>query len=880
MRMVYGNTAKPANLAAALLLRTSHYVFYYHMGKKILRLAGPVFGIALFIVAISILHHELKAYRYHDIINECNRISHTALFLAFLFTLLNFLVLGAYEILGFRYIKNNLAWHKVLLTSFIAFSFSNNVGFYSISGSAVRFRLYSQFGLSTLDITRLIAFASGITFWLGLCSICALVFIVQPVALPAALHLPFSSTRAIGFIFLVPVAAFLIMTIVRKKPIGFRSFEFDMPAPGLTIGLIFLACLDWFFFSAVLYQLLPTGSVAFPVFISVFLTAMVIGLASHVPGGLGIFESMFILFLPQVPVATSIGALLVFRGIYYLLPLGISAVLLGGREVLLRKKQFGAVAHAIGQVGSSVVPQIFSLMVFFGGIVLLASGATPAVHHRLRWLMDIMPLPVLEVSHFIASIFGLMLLLLAWGIYQRRNSAWHITLYLLFGGAVFSLLKGLDYEEAIILLTMFFILLPTGRHFYRKTSFINDRFSPGWIIAIGIVIASSIWLGFFAYKHVAYSHELWWQFSFTGHAARFLRASVGIVVAFFLFGTFKLLAPLRVKPAFSTSGDVEKIRNILPTVSHSVAQLALLGDKSFLLSEKADAFIMYSVSGRSWIAMGDPVGNPASFVPLIWQFREECDRHGGWPVFYEVTSTNLPMYLDIGLTLLKMGEDARVNLKSFSMDGGAKKHLRYSVKKIEQEGFVFKVVPKDSVPGVLPGLKAVSDDWLAEKKTREKRFSLGFFNEPYLKENPVAVVEKQGEIVAFANLWLTGTKDDVSIDLMRYSKKAPNGVMEYLFTNIILWGKTEGFGWFDLGMAPFSGLDVKKFGKLWNRVGSFLYDHGETIYNFQGLRQFKEKFDPVWVPKYLAVPGGFSLPLILRDVSALISGGLKGVITK
>lgn len=856
------------------------FIFMCAMGKRIIQFAGPVFGVLLFIIAIAVLHHELKAYHYHEIINECNRIPRSAFILAFAFAVLNFLVLGAYEILGFKYIKNSLAWPKILLTSFVAFSFSNNVGFYSISGSAVRFRLYSQFGLSTVDIAKLIAFASGITFWLGLCSICSLVFITQPVTLPPVLHLPFASTRGIGFLFLVPVVAFLIMTAVRKKPVGFRSFEFDMPAPSLTLGLIFFSCLDWIFFGMVLYQLLPAHTVPFELFISVFLTAQVIGLASHVPGGLGIFESMFILFLPQVPVTASVGALLVFRGIYYLLPLGVSAVVLGSRELLLRKRQVGAVARAISQVGSGVLPQIFGIMIFIGGIVLLASGATPAEHQRLRLLMDFMPLPVLEISHFMASILGMLLLLLAWGIYQRRNSAWHFTLYFLAGGALFSLLKGIDYEEAIILTIMFFILLPAGKHFYRKTSFVNDRFSFGWIVAVAIVIASSIWLGFFAYKHVAYSRELWWQFSFTGHASRFLRASVGIVVAFFIFGTVRLLAPLRVKPEFSTSEDVDKIRNILSTVATSTAQLALLGDKSFLLGEKADAFIMYGVSGRSWISMGDPVGNAASFGQLIWEFRDRCDRHGGWPVFYEVSSGNLPMYLDIGLTLLKMGEEARVNLSSFSMEGGSKKHLRYGIKKIEQEGFVFSVVPKEGVEGIIPKLKAVSDDWLAEKKTREKRFSLGFFNEQYLAENPVAVVEKQGEIVAFANLWTTGTKDEVSIDLMRYSKNAPHGVMQYLFSNIILWGKAQGFGWFNLGMAPFSGLDMKKFGTLWNKIGSFLYDHGETIYNFQGLRQFKEKFDPIWVPKYLAVPGGFSLPLILRDVSALISGGLKGVIAK
>jgi phosphatidylglycerol lysyltransferase len=278
--------------------------------------------------------------------------------------------------------------------------------------------------------------------------------------------------------------------------------------------------------------------------------------------------------------------------------------------------------------------------------------------------------------------------------------------------------------------------------------------------------------------------------------------------------------------------------------------------------------------------MGDPVGNPESFLPLIWDFREKVDLHSGWPVFYQISARHLTMYLDIGLTLLKIGEEAHVDLKTFSMEGGSKKHLRNTQKKIEQEGFSFEIVPNEKVETILPELKTISDEWLAHKKTREKRFSLGYFNETYLKENPVALVQKEGKIVAFANMWLTGSKHEASIDLMRYSKDAPKNVMDYLFINLLLWGKENGYAWFNLGMAPFAGIDVHKFGTLWNKLGAFLYNHGETIYNFQGLRQFKDKYDPLWVPKYLAVPGGFSLPLILRDVSSLISGGIKGVFSK
>jgi phosphatidylglycerol lysyltransferase len=232
---------------------------------------------------------------------------------------------------------------------------------------------------------------------------------------------------------------------------------------------------------------------------------------------------------------------------------------------------------------------------------------------------------------------------------------------------------------------------------------------------------------------------------------------------------------------------------------------------------------MYGVQGRSWVAMGDPVGPQRSWPELIWSFREQSDRFGGWALFYQVAPDGLPYYVDLGLTLA----------------------------------------------------------WLDAKNTREKSFSLGSFRREYLGYFDIAVVKKADKIVAFANLWKGGDMAELSIDLMRYDPAAvPGGVMEYLFIQLMLWGKEQGVGWFDLGMAPLSGLDDRSLAPLWNRLGGFLSRHGGHFYNFEGLRQYKDKFDPVWEPRYLASPGGLALPVILTHLAQLISGGLKGTVTK
>ena len=325
---------------------------------------------------------------------------------------------------------------------------------------------------------------------------------------------------------------------------------------------------------------------------------------------------------------------------------------------------------------------------------------------------------------------------------------------------------------------------------------------------------------------------------------------------------------------------MEKVRTIVRESPEPAANLALLGDKSFMFSQSGRSFIMYGIEGRSWVALGDPIGPREERADLIWTFHEMSDRYRGWTVFYEVHPDTLPLYLDLGLSLLKLGEEGRVPVASFSLEGSTRKWLRHIYHKLEREGYVFEVVPHEGIPALITDLKGISDSWLKEKNTREKGFSLGFFSPEYLSQFPVGIIRKNGKIIAFANIWPGAGREEFSVDLMRHTSDAPHGIMDYLFTHIILWGRQEGYRWFNLGMAPLSGLEDRSLAPLWNRLGAFVFRHGEHFYNFQGLRQYKDKFDPVWEPKYIALPGGLALPHILANVASLVSGGIKGVVAK
>jgi lysylphosphatidylglycerol synthetase-like protein (DUF2156 family) len=484
-----------------------------------------------------------------------------------------------------------LAYRRIAFASFIGYAFSNSVGHSLVTGGSLRYRLYSGWGLSALEVASVVAFCD-LTLWLGFFALAGAAFLVEPLAVPAGLHLPLATARPIGVVFLLAVAACFAWLARARRPLHFRGWELPVPPPALGAAGLALAAVDWAVAAGVLYALLPPGArIGYAGFVTVFLLAQTLGLVSQVPAGLGVFEGVMVLLLgPAIPAPQLLGSLLAFRALYYLLPLLVAAVLLGLSELWRPRTQVRRLASSLGQWMPALVPHLVAASTFVGGAVLLVSGATPAESQRLRFLQDFVPLPVIETSHFLGSLAGVGLLFLARGLQRRLDGA--------------------------------------------------------WVLAVGLAAG--------------------WR------------------------------------------------------------------------------------SCR----------------------RRACRRSC-----------------------------------------------------------------RSCAPSPTPG-------W------RRRR------------------------------LWAGAAREELSMDLMRHLPDAPAGIMDYLFVRLMLWGKSEGYAWFNLGMAPLAGLENRALAPLWTRLGGWVFRHGEQFYNFQGLRQFKEKFDPVWEPKYLASPRGAALPRVLANLSSLIAGGLKGVITK
>jgi phosphatidylglycerol lysyltransferase len=246
--------------------------------------------------------------------------------------------------------------------------------------------------------------------------------------------------------------------------------------------------------------------------------------------------------------------------------------------------------------------------------------------------------------------------------------------------------------------------------------------------------------------------------------------------------------------------------------------------------------------------------------------------HGGRAAFYHVRPTALPLFLDCGLHLFKLGEHAHVELPGFNLKGASRANLRSGVNRAEREGLRFEVIPAAQVDALLPDLRAVSDAWLAEQRSGEKAFSVGRFDDDYLRRLPVAVVRRDDRILAFANLLTTDARDEASLDLMRHAPDAPPGTMDFLIASILLHLQAQGYRRFGLGMSPMAGMAERSGAPKWQRIGRLVFEHGDRFYNFRGLRSFKDKFAPVWEARFLAAPRGLATAFILADVTTLIAG--------
>lgn len=520
-------------------------------------------------------------------------------------------------------------------------------------------------------------------------------------------------------------------------------------------------------------------------------------------------------------------------------------------------------------------PRIIAAIVFAAGVLALFTAVMPPSETSPgAGLFKQLP----ELPSYLVVFGGLALMTVSLGLVRRLRPAWLLALLASLHGAAASVIHHTRPFDAVLFLLLAILLISTRKAFFRRSA-IRALVPPlSWTLATLLAIAvmafvALLWASHEAGFAEASFHQLILDREL-GAAGRPVVFALLLLALGLLFVSVARPQRQRALPpgdqAFQTlqglfhTSDAARPDNVL----------AFARDKKLHFGPGETAALAYAEMGDSWIAMGPPIGPRARWREALESFQRAADSQGATAAIYSVTPDVLPELIELGYKVEKIGENAVLDLTDFTLSGRRRETIRRGRRKLaERQGasFAMSVPPHD--PKLLARLMPVSDAWLAKNGGREKAFSLGRFDADFLEHCCLGWVEIDNQIVAFGTLLMTPDQSWAGIDMMRYDPALNvTNLMDFLLVELVLWAKREGYQKFDLAMAPLAGLADETYAPLFARIGNFVFERGERFFNFQGLRRFKQKFDPIWEPRYLAAPGYWALPVILAKVALLTNG--------
>lgn len=530
------------------------------------------------------------------------------------------------------------------------------------------------------------------------------------------------------------------------------------------------------------------------------------------------------------------------------------------------------------------------------GVVNLLSAVTPSLKYRLRLLEQYSPFSITIGGHLTSALAGFALLLLSVSLWRRKQLGWILTLAILLISIPIHLFKGLDYEEATL------AALLAGLLFYLRPYF-HARSDPPSIkqglltllAAFGFTITYGV-LGFFLLdRHFNINFGFWMAIRQTvvmftefydpglqslpiTRFGRYFADSIYIVGAVTI--SYALVMFLRPVLNRQIVSDDERARAWEIVRAHgrtSIARYTLFDDKHFFFASD-NGLISYGLENRVALTLGDPICPPDEVSASISTFKLFCAPNDWLPAFYLVLPDHLDMYKAAGFDTLQLGQEAIIDLAKFTLEGSENKTLRNSYNKMVRNGYRFDVVQPPFSPRMLRELDLISNEWLSSRGASELRFSLGWFDEAYLNTCPILLVrDREGFIEAFANIVTEFQSNEVAVDLMRHRTQVDSGLMDFLFVSLFTWAKEQNYASFNLGLSALSGVGEHSDDPVFERALHYIYQNMNRFYNFRGLHAFKEKFHPIWSPRYLVYPGASNLPAVSVSIlNANLGGSLLG----
>jgi phosphatidylglycerol lysyltransferase len=516
-------------------------------------------------------------------------------------------------------------------------------------------------------------------------------------------------------------------------------------------------------------------------------------------------------------------------------------------------------------------------------------------HGRLESLRPVVPVEFIQLSHSAALVAGFALVMSSFSIYKRKRRALWIVVSLSLASVLAHLARGLHYEQAALSAALFGALLLERRRFTVRSRELDWKSAVGktciaFILALGYGIA-----GFWLLDPHHFGIDFRWRDALeqsvrilwlsgddgliprTHYAHRFLQSLHLLTYSAIVYGLFVVLRPVMYR--FRTQRyEIDHAKRVLAQYGRSSMDFfKTWPDKSLFFSEDGNAFLSYAVGGNFALVLGDPVGPPDRIAGIVREFSVYCQDNDWRFGLYQTLPDFLNIYENEGLKKLQIGEDAVVDLQQFTLEGSSHKSLRSKVKQLDRSGLYTEYYEPPLAPDLLAELKRVSDEWLRIPGRHERRFSLGSFELDYVRSTPVFAVHGDGgSVLAFANVIPSYRVGEATVDLMRRRTEAPNGVMDYLFANLLLLDKQMGYRRFNLGMAPMAGFHAGESASIEERAIHTFFQHAGFLFSFKGLFAFKAKFATSWEPTYVVYRSALDLPklgLALRRISKIHSEG-------
>ncbi|MEE1108248.1 MAG: bifunctional lysylphosphatidylglycerol flippase/synthetase MprF [Macrococcus canis] len=820
----------------------------------------------LFIFVIYRLKGELSTIDFKSTMTAFKHLDSIQLALLIFSGLISVSILSLYDFVLAKRLNMEIKYLKLFNVSFIANALNAVIGFGGMIGAGLRLLTYRNY---TEDDKTLIKVISMMLL--------SMISGMSILSLGILFNI-FPNTHAfdqytwyrIGiFIITLYLPIYLIYTFI--KPVSNDKF----------LGLIFtlVSSIEWLAASGVFYLIFKFIhiDVQYSLIIGIFVIAALAGLLSMVPGGFGAFDLMILIGFKSIGISEEkiLLALVMYRAVYYFVPFLVAMVLSTFEFKGLAKKQFEErfednkyFAPAI-ETSSLFLNLLRDVLVFLPAIALgILSFITGFVFLMTNSIL--INDAIFDVQHntytFLSSLFTLSCLLLminAKGVMHDTRRAHIISiiaatviliiLFLTFG-------NWLVYIWVAVLILLLFIGNMNIKMIKRPITLMR----AGLTLLFSVTILSlNSWLIRIQLSELLAQDSI----DFDGNLMRnyflfFIIATILLVGLISYFFNKKYIANIAMEVS-----EEQRAQIIDNYGGNFVSHLHYSTDKSYFINQDEDAFIMFQTHYDTIFVLGDPIGNKQSFRDLLYDFYSQANYYGYEIIFYQVKPDYLPLYHDFGNIFFKLGEEAMIPLTDFTISGKKKRAFRATVNKFESQGYFYEIVHPPFSSDFVNRLQSVSDEWLDGRS--EMNFSVGNFNEYYLNKAPVGVIRNEEDIIGFVSFMPTNYDHSISVDMIRW-KENEFQMMDGLYLNTMLSVK-EQYDNFNMGMAPLSNVGSHKYAFYRERFAGRIFETISHIYSFKGLRNYKEKFNPIWQPRYLVYKKGNSLLTSMIRVSYLIN---------